>query len=264
MRITNPWVHQGSNPIVGRSIGTVVSGASSPLDPHPISSHLPHAPGSGASTPLEWVNSELLLSLSQEEPPPLVQDDRHSPPHSNGHSQSASRPGSRPGSNQPSRRQSRASSPDHHHRSPHTSSSPSETFVHGGSQASRHVHGLFQASIKPLSWLSSRSGSHSSLPSLLLSNTEQQQQTLSRPATATMPDSPSGSALLHRAFTEVPDYGVASRGFIGGVTPLTSMRDLPSYDEAERSHSDPVAARFAQASRQNSRDTPSRPDTPGA
>ena len=28
---------------------------------------------------------------------------------------------------------------------------------------------------------------------------------------------------------------MASRGFIGGVTPLTSMRGLPSYEEAERS-----------------------------
>jgi hypothetical protein len=55
-----------------------------------------------------------------------------------------------------------------------------------------------------------------------------------------MRDLQSGSELLHRAFTEVPDYGVASRGFIGGgVPPLTSMRGLPSYDEAERSHSDP-------------------------
>ncbi|KIK73186.1 hypothetical protein PAXRUDRAFT_609308, partial [Paxillus rubicundulus Ve08.2h10] len=43
------------------------------------------------------------------------------------------------------------------------------------------------------------------------------------------------NALWHRAFTEVPDYDVASHGFIGGVTPLTRMRGLPSYEEAERS-----------------------------
>jgi hypothetical protein len=80
-----------------------------------------------------------------------------------------------------------------------------------------------------------------------------------------MPDSPSGSALLHRAFTEVPDYGVAARGFIGGVTPLSSMRDLPSYDEAERSHSDSNAtARLAHTSRQICRESSSRPHTPSA
>jgi hypothetical protein len=41
--------------------------------------------------------------------------------------------------------------------------------------------------------------------------------------------------ILHRAFTEVPDYSIASRGFIGGgVPPLESMRGLPSYEEAAR------------------------------
>ena len=43
-----------------------------------------------------------------------------------------------------------------------------------------------------------------------------------------------GLALLHRALTEVPDYSIASRGFIGGVPPLSSMRGLPSYEEAAR------------------------------
>jgi hypothetical protein len=39
-------------------------------------------------------------------------------------------------------------------------------------------------------------------------------------------------SLLHRAFTEVPDYGIASRGFLGGVTPLETLQGLPSYEEA--------------------------------
>ena len=43
----------------------------------------------------------------------------------------------------------------------------------------------------------------------------------------------SGPSLLHRAFTEVPDYSIAARGFLGGVPPLTSMRGLPSYEESE-------------------------------
>jgi hypothetical protein len=44
-------------------------------------------------------------------------------------------------------------------------------------------------------------------------------------------------SLLHRAFTEVPDYGIASRGFLGGVTPLESLQGLPSYEEAEMQRS---------------------------
>ncbi|TFK21109.1 hypothetical protein FA15DRAFT_646096 [Coprinopsis marcescibilis] len=40
--------------------------------------------------------------------------------------------------------------------------------------------------------------------------------------------------ILHRAFTEVPDYEVAARGFIGGVAPLSSLVGLPSYEEVER------------------------------
>ena len=39
-----------------------------------------------------------------------------------------------------------------------------------------------------------------------------------------------------RSYTAVPDYAVASRGFLGGVPPLSSMTGLPSYDEAEREH----------------------------
>ena len=40
---------------------------------------------------------------------------------------------------------------------------------------------------------------------------------------------------LHYAFTEVPDYDMASRGFLGGgITPLSSLQGLPSYDDAAR------------------------------
>jgi hypothetical protein len=50
-----------------------------------------------------------------------------------------------------------------------------------------------------------------------------------------VPRPQAGSVLLHRAFTEVPDYEVALKGFLGGVPPLSSMHGLPSYDEASRS-----------------------------
>lgn len=53
-----------------------------------------------------------------------------------------------------------------------------------------------------------------------------------RPITA---DPITGPMLLHRAFTQTPDYEVASRGFLGGgVPPLDSFRGLPSYEEAAR------------------------------
>jgi hypothetical protein len=58
-------------------------------------------------------------------------------------------------------------------------------------------------------------------------------------------------SLLHRAFTEVPDYGIASRGFLGGVTPLETLLGLPSYEEAagmqQRSRSEPDLASMAVA-----------------
>lgn len=52
-------------------------------------------------------------------------------------------------------------------------------------------------------------------------------------------NAPTSSALLlHRAFTETPDYAVAARGFLGGVPPLTSMEGLPSYEETQRVRSE--------------------------
>lgn len=267
MRVTNPWVQSNVSPITHTphhphqrrhyfSLSTVPSGASSPLEAHPVSSALPHAPNSGSSTPLDWVNSELLLSLSQEAPPAL-RTNRHSPPDSS----PSSRPGSAAHSNHASRRQSRAPSPERH--APGAASppvGPNETYVHGGSNASRNLHGIFHMSMKPFTsithggWLSSRSNSHSNISNLAVEAQQRQQQQFqanTRPsigvASSPPQDPNSSSALLHRAFTEVPDYGIASRGFIGGVPPLSSMTGLPSYEEAERSQSDTdLAARFGQ------------------
>ncbi|KAF7983831.1 hypothetical protein HWV62_19095 [Athelia sp. TMB] len=229
-RITNPWVHTGTNPVnaallrnANGSVPFLASGSATPLDPHPLTSQLPPHPHPGASTPLEWVNSELLLSLSQEEPPAPA-DERVSPPHSGGPSHPASRRGSR------------APSPD---RSP---ASP-RTYVHAGGAASRHVQSVLAAQMKPLSalsssgWLSSRSGSHANLGALT-PREEVPAQSHTRPALGSMPGS-EGAAALHRAFTEVPDYGVAARGFLGGVPPLSSMQGLPSYDEASSLPSTP-------------------------
>ncbi|KAK0194986.1 hypothetical protein F5146DRAFT_1023740 [Armillaria mellea] len=250
MRVTNPWVHGGISPTIVTNAGTEAlsspwprstSGNSTPLEAH-LLAHLPHAPGSGDSTPLDWVNSELLLSLSEEDPPTLSVNSRQPPIHSP-HSPSDhtdSNPATRPSSGRPSRLSSRSASPD---RGFHVAG-PHETYVHSGN-ASRNIHGLFKTSMKPFTslahphWLSSRSNSHSSI-----AESQRQAAVTARPPVH-LSDPNSGTALLHRAFTEVPDYRIAARGFIGGVPPLTSMRGLPSYEDVERSQSDSdLAARF--------------------
>ena len=246
-RVANMYMPDGAtirvtNPLVNHN--TIHSGSSTPLEVHPWASHLPHAPGSGNSTPLDWVNSELLLSVSSEEP-----RQRISPAHSNSH------PTSRPESSWPSHWPSRAPSPDGQY---HIQSTPPDTIVH---HASRDIQGLFQVSMKLQSssstWLPSRSSSHGNLSTGLAFNSadyHSHYQCSHSPApgrqgTGTTHQDSQAEA-MHRAFTEVPDYAIASMGFIGGVPPLTSLRDLPSYDEAERSQSETnIAAHFARAMR---------------
>lgn len=266
MRVTNPWVQGGISPVVNNAAQDAFtspwprtsSGASSPLEAHALS-HLPHAPGSG-DTPLDWVNSELLLSLSELEPPALSLPSR-SRPHPPSHTPSddtdsgpSTRPGSGGASRRSSRANSRANSPERGARSPKVLhvAGPNETYVHSG-HASRNLHGLFKATMKPFTslahphWLPSRSNSHANLAEiqqrahlqhLQLQQIQQQQQSLQTSRPLNLSDPNSGTALLHRAFTEVPDYRMASRGFIGGVPPLSSMQGLPSYAEVERSQSD--------------------------
>ncbi|TRM70115.1 hypothetical protein BD626DRAFT_422757 [Schizophyllum amplum] len=278
MRVTNPWVTSGVSP-VAQADGMPVpawpmspSGASTPLEAH-ILSHLPHRPGSGSSTPLDWVNSELLLSLERD-PPQLSQSNQtraapDTPPDVGGSAEASaapsrvpSRPPSRPGSRSHSRAPSRLGSRlPSRHSSPERDSRKSgshDTYVHEG-QASRTADGIFHATMKPFTslphpqWLSSRSSSMNHVPTLQ----ELERGTMgggsgngstgnspgARPYNVPLfTDANSGSALLHRAFTEVPAYEVASRGFIGGVPPLTSMSGLPSYDDAQRSRSSSDAA----------------------
>lgn len=261
-RVLNPWVHNNVSPAFTSehqtlSGGWMPSGTASPLIPHPVSSHLPHAPQSGTSTPLDWVDSELLLSLSNtvaSRPRPDASPQSHSP----------SDLVSRPESTLVSRLGSRAPSPEHHLTMTALASIPissHDTFVHD-SHASRTSPGVFSIQMKPHTsltspgWLS-RSSSYSNLASLAdmshaYRGSAQSHYASRQPASAvpvSVPVSASHtstptpatiesvpeSTLWHRAFTEVPDYDVASRGFIGGVTPLTSMRGLPSYEEAERS-----------------------------
>ncbi|KAJ4483839.1 hypothetical protein J3R30DRAFT_1840898 [Lentinula aciculospora] len=266
MRVTNPWVRDGVSPL-GANNDIVSpwprsrSGYSSPLDAHALS-HLPHAPGSGDSTPLDWVNSELLLSLHTEgDHNPMTGHSPHtstevSPDHSN----PSSNPASRPASSYPSRRSSRASSPERGaHVNPQSLhvAGPNETYIHTGN-ASRNIQGVFKATMKPFTsithptWLGSRSHSHNNL-SLLTSTSSTNNLHHDR---VFSPGQPGGRTLQlsdyansQEAMQRVPDYHIASRGFIGGVPPLTSLRDLPSYEDSQlgtRTRSDTdLASRFA-------------------
>lgn len=253
MRVTNPWVSNGASPTIVEDRPVWPghhSGTSTPLEAH-LLSHLPHAPGSHDSTPLDWVNSELLLSLSEDAPPPLHRSRRRRSSERNPDSDPTSATQSRPSSRSGSLRPSRTTSLERSDRITPPVAGPNETYLHTN-HASRNIHSLLQASMKPFTSLShhgwlSRTNSHSSLPTMT-SPAEQRQQQQQHLRSVNVPhhDPNSGSALLHRAFTEVPDYSIASRGFIGGVPPLESMRGLPSYDEVERTQSDSdLATRFA-------------------
>jgi len=250
VRVTNPWMTHvdgsPSTPPVSVSPG------------RPAIPHLPPVPHPGTRTPLEWINSELLLLMSSpgaspQNPNPIF------PSISNGSSAPASRSGSRP----VSRRGSRAPSPDRYLTMTSmaglsaggagASISSNETYVHS-SQESRSLPGIFNVTMKPTThaWRPSRSSSHpnlaSSMPSSFSTNTighyahPQIPTHAPHPVATTPPTPPSEvtrsrtqSELWHRTLTEVPDYGASTRGIIGGVPPLSSMHGLPSYEEAERS-----------------------------
>ncbi|PIL35926.1 hypothetical protein GSI_01586 [Ganoderma sinense ZZ0214-1] len=271
MRVANAWVVNGISPVIPPSTSETSSGGGSPAAfayetwqvgpghsgerPPPRSEHLPHEPSAGGAAPLEWVNTELLLSLGREAPEAPIfqnhgnhhgqtQSQRATPPsrtppeqqHQQQHQQSA-RP-SRHGSRFASRANSRTASPERSRSSTELSDAArgeggSETFVHGHSTASRNVHGLFQIAMRPFTSLTStfsRSASHANLAALAGTP----------PSGAQTPreDGINGGAvvmttqeMLHHAFTQVPDYDMASRGFLGGgIIPLSSLRDLPTYE----------------------------------
>ncbi|KAI0001271.1 hypothetical protein BJV74DRAFT_766350 [Russula compacta] len=290
LRVANPWIHQGISPVQldldqdGRH-SNLTSGADTPLEARFVSP--PTGMGSGASD-LEYVNSELLLSLSQNAPPPIeTHRDREvaSPPETASHSRSASRRASQ----MPSRVESRAPSPDRE--SSHLQShSPPSTYVHASSTASRNLHTLFHPTMKPLTSLTSSfalptrhyaspSPPHQRCTSSPHLRQQQQQQpgtaTGSPPASAagagTMPVSMlprtvpvTSHALLHRAFTEVPHYDIASRGFLGGITPLETLQGLPSYEEAEMQRSRSESDLASMAHRRAPATTATAPTTSAA
>ncbi len=256
LRVTNPWLQHGISPVQHEAdhdgrLSSPTSGTHTPLEAYYVSSSL-----SSGDPELEYVNSELLLSLSQNAPPPVVES-----------------PSSRPGSSRASRAPSRAHSPspDREPRSRRSSGGNgvdlgASTFVHESNSASRNLHGVFHATMKPLTSLSSsfaiptRNHPHAHPhphphhphhhPHTHPQSPQHQplQHQPSRQHLSSLPRAVpvTSHSLLHRAFTEVPDYGISSRGFLGGgVTPLETLQGLPSYEEAEmqrsRSESDLAA-----------------------
>ncbi|TDL24466.1 hypothetical protein BD410DRAFT_785946 [Rickenella mellea] len=218
IRVTNPWVHQKVDPL---------SGAAS-------------VPSPGSRTPegstvlsLDWLNSELMLSLSDRIP---VRESRQQ------HNTSAL-----PESDSMFHsgswwhiRQTSHINGDCSERSPdgetHT------IHVHAQDQSPAHQHELFTISMKPHTSLYPFSHAHFSRAHSDTNPHHHSEAGLGtggfdgespRPAVLANPCPTNVAALLFRAFTKVPTYDIASRGFIGGgPPPLDTMRELPSYERS--------------------------------
>jgi len=198
---------------------TPSSGLQSPSIQARSDMQLPQVPGDAQ---LEWIASEL---------------SRHQFSNNRSRSGEWSTSGSRFTSQLPSR----ASSPERGSRS-------------SGQSSPVHPHesrGIFR---NPFTAITSsfthhhRNHSHQSVPALSQPRTPDLTEAPGRrrSGTSTTQSSPvsspptlSSSVLGY--FNEVPDYETASRGFAGGgVPPLTSMRGLPTYEEANTQSPTPV------------------------
>ena len=243
VRINNPWIHH-VNPQLGTDThdssisippSRAHSGYSSPLEPH-VLSQLPQAPDSDGIPTLDLLHSELLLSLSDSH----LRQDRSAPEPNTPSEQitlDSSQSSSQNQSGSQSRHNSRPASPEgsHHHDSATT---------HHASNHGRNRHNILRAltSFSSPHSLFSRHGSHQSADEGQHSRSHSGHSDFSgqqphRSGTDTPSEGVNGADLLHRIMTEVPDYSIASRGFIGGgVPPLESMRGLPSYEEAAHEH----------------------------
>jgi len=226
LRVPNPWVMRGIEGALPSEVGT---------------------------SPLDFANSELMVSLGQ-----LWRDEHRSTHLPN------SLPTSEPSSRRNSRQQSRASSPERSNTIPiprleqtsatsSTSSSPRHTnrFLKpftSLSSSRRSAPSL--TSLVPTDAGTSSSGPYANISSSSSTFTAQpQSQTSQTPCQlrnstseyvqpvplSAAPSTSEASSLLISAFRDVPGYDVASRGFLGGgIPPLELLRDLPSYEETER------------------------------
>ena len=233
-----------------RSRGPSISTGSPPTQFTPRDTP-PITPGETHSAPaLDWVNSELhQISRAWQRPgsnaltpPDSTQTSRHT-------SRVSSRAGSRAGSpergsvggssTRPERENGAARNHNHHSIFSLKPLAKAVSSLHpkDGQAPSRHpaIDGHASGSAHP-----SPTNHQPGLPSPLLPR-------------STAEGEVDGMELLNRAFSTVPHYDVASRGFLGGgVTPLSSTQGLPSYEETERSQSDgDLADRFAAARTRN-------------
>ncbi|KAJ7156887.1 hypothetical protein C8R43DRAFT_883574 [Mycena crocata] len=226
MRVTNPWIQAGVSPILvdGRKPSRAEgSGNATPLELISDSNNA-YVPDPEHPVFLDWVNAELLISQGATK---VAFPSKHSP------DDACTASGMRtPG-------------PDHPPTPPTPSADGVATYTHD-SNASRALPGLFVATMEPTSsmthphWLAARPDPKD--PRVSSIDIQRRVREVSRPNPEV------GSVLLHRAFTEVPDYEVALRGFLGGVPPLSSMDGLPSYDEASRSGTPDLTKRVETAS----------------
>ncbi|CAE6424911.1 unnamed protein product [Rhizoctonia solani] len=190
---------------------------------------IPNSPG--PALPLDTVDSELILSLGVH--PSGPSSSSNTPPESRRDSRAGSRVHSRAGS----RANSRASSPE---RGQHGHGGIDGHKLAGALHSNRSGFFHLPSSMKPFAPFTKarntfslhHSHSHSSHHATTPGSASGAQTPASYHANGNghhTPEEDTGANPLSR----VPDYAIASRGFLGGgVTPLS--RDLPSYDQAQQ------------------------------
>ena len=189
---------------------TPSSGLQSPGGQAQLDMNLPQVP---TEAPLEWISYEL---------------SRHQLSNNVGGSGDSSASSSRFASRLPSR----ASSPEHGPRSSHSNSQSSNP--HESRGIFRNPFSAIASSFSH----NSRSHSHQSITALNQYNTDVTEiPRRARSGPNTTQNSPTSSpptpSSMPSDLNHVPDYETASRGFAGGgVPPLTSVRGLPTYEEA--------------------------------
>ncbi len=205
MRVTNTWVRLGVSPILGDE---PQNNNAAPLELISDTNH-PYYPDPEHPVFLDWVNAELLISQGATKMPSSGEDCDPSADDGGTHTPAS----------------------DHPSTPPSPAANGVTTYTHT-STASRALTQLAIATMEPTSalthphWLGARPDPKDPRASSVDMQRWVKEISVARP----LPD----SVLLHRAFTEVPDYEIALRGFLGGVPPLSSMQGLPSYDEASR------------------------------
>ncbi|KAH7339823.1 hypothetical protein B0J17DRAFT_716820 [Rhizoctonia solani] len=198
---------------------------------------MPNSPG--PAVPLDAVDSELLLSLGVH--PSGPSSSSNTPPESRRESRAGSRIHSRAGSRAGSRANSRASSPE---RGQHAHGGIDGHKLAGALHSNRSGFFHLPSAMKPFTPFTKtrnafslhHSGSHSSghaATSGSISGTHTPASFHQHGSGGHTPEEEATPNATVIPLNRVPDYSVASRGFLGGgVTPLS--RDLPSYDQAQQ------------------------------